>query len=159
MTDYWYRDEVGSNSLRLSDAVDKVGIYEDGKVVDIVEERTTDSGSINFETAKREETLKEIQSDTRQFDIKIESVDGTSNFGQNLNSTFDNIDFGIIERARQDLIIAKEVAYIKISLSSGQVIIEGDPRKEQLSYVKMLPDGNISIELDEEVLQLSLIHI
>lgn len=159
MTDYWYRDEVGSNSLRLSDAVDKVGIYEDGKVVDIVEERTTDSGSINFETAKREETLKEIQSDTRQFDIKIESVDGTSNFGQNLNSTFDNIDFGIIERARQDLIIAKEVAYIKISLSSGQVIIEGDPRKEQLSYVKMLPDGNISIELDEEVLQSANIKI
>lgn len=159
MTDYWYRNEVGSNSLRLSDAVDKVGIYEDGKVADIVEERTTDSGSINFETSKEEEKLKEIQAETRQFDIKLESVDGTSNFGQNLNSTFDNIDFGIIERARQDLIIAKEVAHIKISLSSGQVIVEGDPRKEQMNYVKFLPDGNVSIELDEEVLQSANIKI
>ena len=159
MTDYWYRNEIGSSSLRISDAVDKVGLYEDGKVVDIVKERTTDSGTVNFETSKKEETLKEIEAETNQFDIKLESVDEKSNFNQKLNGTFDNIDFGIIERARQDLTISKEIAYIKVSLSSGQAIVEGDPRKVQMDHVKLLPDGNVSIELDEEVLQSANINI
>lgn len=159
MTDYWYRNEIGSSSLRISDAVDKVGLYEDGKVVDIVKERTTDSGTVNFETSKKEETLKEIEAETNQFDIKLESVDEKSNFNQKLNGTFDNIDFGIIERARQDLTISKEIAYIKVSLSSGQAIVEGEPRKVQMDHVKLLPDGNVSIELDEEVLQSANINI
>lgn len=159
MTDYWYKDETGTSSIRLSDAKDNVGIYQDGRKVDIVEERTTDSGDIKYDTAKKEDGLKEIQADTRKFDIKIESGEEISNFGQTFNASFDNIDFGIIERARQDLTITKEVAYISVSLSSGQVIVEGDPRREQIDYVKFLPDGNVSIELEEEILQSAYIKV
>ncbi len=47
-------------------------------------------------------------------------------------------DFGIVERAREDIVIDKSIANIKITLANGQVLVEGDPRKDNMNYVKAL---------------------
>ena len=75
-------------------------------------------------------------------------------------------DFGIIERARQDFEINKRVSNLKILLASGQVLVNGNPYKQNpenfneieaasddpLPYVKAVP-GMVVAEIDNEILQ------
>lgn len=65
----------------------------------------------------------------------------------------ENIDFGIAERARQDIIIDKQIANISIILANGQVLLSGDPRTEQMPYVKTGIDDLVPIEIDTELIQ------
>lgn len=83
-------------------------------------------------------------------------------------------DFGIIERAREDIVIDKNISNLKITLANGQVLTEGDPRHDKLNYVKAIGtkvksgknsvvydrdsykkanDKLISVEMDSELLQ------
>lgn len=75
-------------------------------------------------------------------------------------------DFGIVERARQDFEINKRVSNLKILLASGQVLVNGNPYKQNpenfneieaasddpLPYVKAVP-GMVVAEIDNEILQ------
>ena len=160
MTDYWYRAETG-DAQRLSDAKDEVGINEDGSTFDIVNDRTTEE-EINYGTSLENDKLENIQANTRRFDIKLDydvNLDNISQYGADLKFVFDNIDLGIIRRPIQDLIITKEISHVQVVLANGQVIIDGDPRGGNLQYVRFLPDGNIHIEIDSELLQGATINI
>lgn len=160
MTDYWYRAETG-DAQRLSDAKDELGINEDGSTFDIVNDRTTEE-EINYGTSLENDKLEKIQANTRRFDIKLDydvNLDNISQYGADLKFVFDNIDLGIIRRPIQDLIITKEISHVQVVLANGQVIIDGDPREGNLQYVRFLPDGNIHIEIDSELLQGATINI
>lgn len=160
MTDYWYRAETG-DAQRLSDAKDKIGINDDGSTFDVVADRTTDE-EINYATALEEDKLVKIQAETRGFDIKLDydvNLDNISQYGTELKFVFDNMDLGIIRRPIQDLTVKKEISHVQVVLANGQVIIDGDPRGGNLQYVRFLPDGNIHIEIDNELLQGATINI
>lgn len=163
MTDYWYRSETG-DAQRLSDAKDKIGINDDGSTFDVVADRTTDE-EINYATALEKDKLVKIQAETRGFDIKLDydvNLDNISQYQQNgtkLKFVFDNMDLGIIRRPIQDLTVKKEISHVQVVLANGQVIIDGDPRGGNLQYVRFLPDGNIHIEIDNELLQGATINI
>lgn len=58
--------------------------------------------------------------------------DGRTGFGNAL-SVF---DFGIIERAREDIFTEKTIEYITIKLANGQILTQGNPNTDQLSYAK-----------------------
>lgn len=87
--------------------------------------------------------------------------------GGNFNNNCSVFDFGIIERPREDVVINKTISKIKITLGNGQVLIEGDPRKDNLNYVKPLgleerqnakfaaidATKALSIEMDQELIQ------
>lgn len=91
--------------------------------------------------------------------------------GGNFQSDFSAFDFGIIERPREDLVINKTIAKVKVTLANGQVLIEGDPRKDNMNYVKAIglktsTDSNgreiakfskndkmLTMEIDSELLQ------
>lgn len=148
---YWYTDET-KDAERLSDA-------KDGE--ELVNERTTVT-TINNQNAVITSQIQEISSETNQFEIRVDyseddlnniNKDTTSQYGQQLKFVFDNIDFGIIRRPKQNLILKKEVSYVEVTLANGQVVIKGDPRKEDLKHLKFLPDGNVHIELDSEIIQ------
>ncbi len=47
-------------------------------------------------------------------------------------------DFGIIERPREDIVIDKTIENLKITLSNGQVLTEGNPYEEKMNYVRAL---------------------
>ena len=108
MTDYWYRGETShEGALRLSDAKDDE---------QFITQRITDE-EINYGTVVSGSQFTEIFADTRQFEIKLDydvNLDNTSGYGIDLKFVFDNIDFGIIERPRQSLIVDKEVADVNI---------------------------------------------
>lgn len=170
MTDYWYRTETGEGNTRMSDAKDEIGINSDGTRYDIVAERTEETeenvytyGTITSENGiENPNNLENIEADTRMFDIKLDydiNLDNVSEYGAELKFVFDNIDFGIIRRPIQNLEIGKEISYVQVKLANGQVVIEGDPREENIEYLRYLPDGNIHIELDQELIQGATITI
>ena len=166
---YWYRaetsrddnNETTNNVSRLSDARDIRGLYGD-EYVDVVERRTS-IDNINYGYATYEDTLTEIQSETKVFDIKLDydvNLDNISKYGIDLKFDFDNIDFGIIRRPVQEIKIIKEISYIEITLANGQTIISGDPRTDDIEHLKMLPQsgnpqqgGTVYVEIDNEIIQ------
>ena len=143
MTDYWYREDT----TRLSDAKDDE---------QFINQRITNE-EINYGTVVSGPKFTEIFADTRQFEIEIDydvsDVEDTSKYGVDLKFIFDNIDFGIIQRPIQSLEVSKEVADINIQLANGSTLISGDPRTDNLSYVRLLPDGTLHIEVDNEIIQ------
>lgn len=168
MTDYWYRGETSNveGVQRLSDAKDTLGIMSDGSIIEnIIENRNTEE-DINYATAVTTGGLNQISADTEMFDIKLDydvNLDNISTYndevnGNELKFVFDNIDFGIVERPRQSLIVDKQVANIQIVLPNGNDLINGDPRSQNLSGVRVL-DDDVYIEIDNEIIQGSTLRI
>lgn len=143
---YWYTSET-KGADRLSDAKDNEALVT----------KRTSVKEINYSKAEETSKITEISSDTSQFEIRLDcnadDLKNVSKYGQALKYVFDNIDFGIVRRPKQDLILKKEVSYVEVVLANGQVIIKGDPRKDKLENLKFLPNGDIHIELDNEIMQ------
>lgn len=59
------------------------------------------------------------------------SADGKTQFGHELNV----FDFGIIERAREDIFVQTTVEWLKVTLSNGNVLIDGNPNEPGLQNV------------------------
>ena len=91
-------------------------------------------------------------------------------------SDVQGFNFGIVERAREDIVVEKTVSKIKLTLANGQILIEGDPREEKLNYVKAIgmyktepirsreqakraSDKLLSIEIDSELIQGSILEM
>ena len=72
-------------------------------------------------------------------------MEGGEEFDDNL-SVF---DFGIIERPREDIIIDKSISNIKITLSNGQVLVDGDPYSGNLDYVQALGPKDTIVDRDD----------
>ncbi len=87
----------------------------------------------------------------------------------------ENIDFGIVERPRQVLDIEKGVSAVKVTLTNGQVIVDGQVIKENGEYklkgdllygtTYMAPgnlypkNGFVRMEIDNELIQGATIEI
>lgn len=97
--------------------------------------------------------------------------------GGNFTYTWSTFDFGIVERARESLIVDKTINNLKVTLANGQILTEGNPYgKDNLSYVKAIgekgiitkrnevanntaKDRNLYIEIDSELIQGATIDI
>lgn len=82
-------------------------------------------------------------------------------------STF---NFGIIRRAEEKMIIDKTITNIRITLSNGQILVDGDPYNDKLNYVvalgpkdKLTTADNrerlIRIEMDTELIQNAELYV
>ena len=105
-----------------------------------------------------------------EFDPSVEKVsevndDGTTAFGHNL----DVFDFGIVERARENIIVNKSVDDLYFTNSLKQTVTQGNPEVEILNYVKSLgfnrensrtaTDKVLSLEYDSELMHNSEISV
>ena len=106
--------------------------------VDDIQERTKidDLQYSNFENGIYMTAYSKLFRMQVEFDPNVEKTsavgpDGEAGFGKELNI----FDFGIIERAREDIFVEKTIDYVKVTLANGQVLIEGNP-KDSLNYVK-----------------------
>lgn len=94
----------------------------------------------------------------QQNGLDLETQEKESNLETNEDGTLDykysieNIDLGIIERPIVDLQVDKVITGLKVSLGNGQVLINGDPSKENLPYVRTGLDNFVPIEMDTEIL-------
>lgn len=97
-------------------------------------------------------------------------TDGNSSYNYNIS----NIDFGIIERAKQELTVNKRISHVKLTLANQQVILDSDviinafgnyEIKTPNNICTYMPAsassqyGEVKIELDNELIQGSRLEI
>ena len=132
---------------------------------------------------------KNISAESKPFIMTIEftpdnetkvDADGKTITGteQKLEGTLDIFDFGIIERAREDLVVSKTINYMDVKLVDGSSLANGDPsNKEELNFVKaqglrnseISASGNAALtrksirqamlEMDSEITQGSTVNL
>ena len=148
----WYKQDV---DIRYTDALDD---YELRKAID---------AELTHIENSTQTTIDKMNSTTPTMGIGVEYDTTTSaSTGDRYTYQIENIDFGIIERAKQDLSLAKKVRTLKITLANGQVInnitIEDDGSiTGDSSNVTYMPpsdttqpaNGFIRVELDNEMIQ------
>ena len=86
------------------------------------------------------------------FKVQLEyTEDQVANVGQdggNFEHNWEVFDFGIIERARENIELDKTISQLKITLANGQVLTEGDPYSGNMNYVIALEEKEGLIERD-----------
>lgn len=147
--------------------------------VDDIEKRyyTTDSTSLIYENFEQEFNMEAI---SKPFELQVEYTIDPFAYVENSGTTseLDNkkncnvFDFGIIERAREDLVIDKSISRLKLTLANGQILIDGVPGSEKLDYTKAVginiddtAKGRnqrqklVTIEMDTEYIQSATLEI
>jgi len=154
----WYKVDVNN---RLTDALDDYKTREDidKETATIVNNTTTTIDKMNSTTP------------TMGIGVEYESV-YTASSGDRYIYEIKNVDFGIVERARQELELQKRVETFKVTLANGQVVtdvtidengkITGE--KSHMTYMgpsdKIYPkNGFIKVELDNELIQGALVEV
>ena len=146
----WYLDE---DMKEYSTAVDDLGTRK--KINDKLRNITYGSKS-EYENGEKGyyKDFQKISAKTPEIEIFVEDCE--HGFGYNTESgvsVYDNINFGIVERPRQSIEVNKEISYIKLILTNGQALVEGNPREGTLPYVKTPKGGGLTIEVDNEIIE------
>jgi len=151
----WYKVDVDT---RYTDAIDRY------------EERLEIDEELKSVTSSSETTIGTMNSDTPTMDIGVEYESVyTASFGNKYTYQIKNIDFGIVERAKQDLDLSKRVSTVKLTLANGQVITnitideEGNivGENNHLTYMgpNSIGNGFVKIELDNELIQGAVLEV
>ena len=159
----WYKDAVDT---RKTDAIDN---YEERKAID------KEVANITNHTV-REEVSKAYNGEQSAITItKMNSVTPTMEFGVEYETTITdgtadkvefivkNVDFGIVERARQQLDLQKRVSTFKVTLANGQVLADAKVTEDgklegttnHMTYMKPTTDskGYVKLEADDELIE------
>lgn len=163
----WYKTDVNT---RYTDAIDN---YNTRKKID---------AEIAKVTNKTATTIKTMDSTTPTMGISVEYTTTTTaevadDIKEERRDKFncpdfkiENIDFGIVERARQDLALRKRVNTFKVTLANGQVIADmtidekGNITGERNHVTYMGPssstgNGFVKLELDNELIQGATVEV
>ena len=131
---YWYMKIGDNNSVAVDNMLDRLDIEdlqysnfnkkEDGSTYVKPENMTAYSKSFIIPV---------------EFDVNKEAQvqNGLGNI-EGISNELNKLDFGIIERPREDLFVEKTITYITITLGNGQKLIDGDPRTDKINYVKTM---------------------
>lgn len=178
----WYKN----TSPRKSDAID---YYTDGDKASVNDNGAETRLSIDeeYKTVKyytpeqAKASDKQMASITPEMSITVEYDEPYSqrpSSGQNYIYPIQNVDFGIIERARQNYEFTKNIDRIKLTLENGQILIDSkvDPNNaykldpEAISTTSLptvknkadikvgeehtsgYPNGYVKIEMDNEII-------
>lgn len=163
----WYKTDVNT---RYTDAIDN---YNTRKKID---------AEIAKVTNKTATTIDKMDSTTPTMGISVQYTTTTTaevaddikeERGDKFNCPdfkIENIDFGIVERARQDLALRKRVNTFKVTLANGQVIADmtidekGNIKGERNHVTYMGPssstgNGFVKLELDNELIQGATVEV
>ena len=144
----WYKTD---ETTRLTDAVDD---YELRQAIDAELQNITNS---------TQTTIDKMNSSTPTMGIGVEKDATTSSGLDKLVYRISNVDFGIIERARQDIGLTKRVTAMKVTLANGRTLVdlivnEDGTLSGTTSNVMYLPgstsvpQGIIRLEMDDELM-------
>ena len=132
-----------------------------------------DNYQTRLEIDSKEKEINKMNSTTPMMDIGVEyETTFTASAGDKYTYQIKNIDFGIVERARQDINLAKRVKTMKVTLANGQLLsdIEIDEQgkmtgeKKYITYMgpseNTIPEnGYVKMELDNELLQGATVEV
>ncbi len=159
--EYWYAydNEGDPNVPRYSDALDD---YSKRNLINKTLETIDYGKKTAYEKGKIGSTM---DSNTNTMDVAIQNREKaviayiTEEEGEP-TGTIKNIDFGIIERPRQELKVEKIIKNLKITLANGQVLFDGNPKETTSQYVTYPKDSElVKIEIDNEILQGSTLEV
>lgn len=161
----WYKKDVEN---RLTDAID------DYKTRQEIDSKFTNNLTYGITTKSREE-LKETKMDstTPTMGIGVEyETTYTASTGDKYVYAIRNVDFGIVERARQEVEIIKRVKNMKVTLANGQEVVNFEIGEDgkitgQSNHVQYqgpsenaIPrNGFVKLELDSELIQGATIEV
>ncbi len=154
----WYKTDVAT---RWTDAVDN---YDTRLAID---------AELNEITNATQTTIHKMDSTTPTMGIGVEYESTyTASYGDRYVYRIENVDFGIVERARQDIVLNKRVSTMKLILANGQPFVdlqitEDGKLEGQTANVTYLPpspnaipaNGMVRLELDSELIQGSKLEI
>ena len=157
----WHLRQIDRYSVAVDDMIERTNIS------DLTNSTYGIGESINAYTKPFETQV--------EFEITGESqVDENGNNDQ-LTNVLSTLDFGIIERPREELIVNKTISYFKISLANGQILTEGNPSDTEvdISYAKTMGFRKIQsvqeartemqkrvlVEMDAELIQAAQLEV
>lgn len=156
----WYKTDVDT---RYTDAIDNYNTRE--KIDDEIAEVTNKTAT----------TIDKMDSTTPTMGISVEyttttTIEPTTDKFKSPDFKIKNIDFGIVERARQELTLRKRVSKFKVTLANGQVIADmtidekGNITGERNHVTYMGPssstgNGFVKLELDNELIQGATVEV
>ena len=159
----WYKDAVDT---RKTDAIDN---YDERKAIDkevanITNHTVGDEVSKAYKGEQSAITITKMNSvtPTMEFGVEYETTitDGTAD---KVEFIVKNVDFGIVERARQQLDLQKRVSTFKVTLANGQVLADAKVTEDgklegttnHMTYMKPTTDskGYVKLEVDSELIE------
>ena len=159
----WYKDAVDT---RKTDAIDN---YDERKAIDKEVANITNhtvgeevSKAYNGEQSAITITKMNSVTPTMEFGVEYETTitDGTAD---KVEFIVKNVDFGIVERARQQLDLQKRVSTFKVTLANGQVLADAKVTEDgklegttnHMTYMKPTTDskGYVKLEADDELIE------
>ena len=165
----WYKDAVDT---RKTDAIDN---YEERKAIDKEVANITNhtvgeevSKAYNGEQSAITITKMNSVTPTMEFGVEYETTitDGTAD---KVEFIVKNVDFGIVERARQQLDLQKRVSTFKVTLANGQVLADAKVTEDgklegttnHMTYMGPSTSGNglVKLETDEELIEGATLNI
>ncbi len=172
----WYKDETP----RYSDAIDN---YETRKKIDEEMSKITDStinnqiqDAYSGENNHSDVTITTMDSTTPiiEFSVEYDTIETNGMIPKNeVKFIVRNVDFGIVERAKQQLDMIKRVKQFKITLANGQVLVdttvdENGKLQNSQNYVTYMgpsinngysDSGFIKAEVDNELIEGSTLEV
>ena len=165
----WYKDAVDT---RKTDAIDN---YEERKAIDKEVANITNhtvgeevSKAYNGEQSAITITKMNSVTPTMEFSVEYETTitDGTAD---KVEFIVKNVDFGIVERARQKLDLEKRVSTFKVTLANGQVLADAKVTEDgklegttnHMTYMGPSTSGNgyVKLETDDELIEGATLNI
>ena len=159
----WYKDAVDT---RKTDAIDN---YEERKAIDKEVANITNhtvgeevSKAYNGEQSAITITKMNSVTPTMEFGVEYETTvtDGTAD---KVEFIVKNVDFGIVERARQQLDLQKRVSTFKVTLANGQVLADAKVTEDgklegttnHMTYMGPSTNGKgyVKLEVDSELIE------
>lgn len=159
---YWYRDQ----NTRNSDAIDNYNT------------RTAIDAELKTIIHSTKPTIDKMDSTTPTMMMEVENnIPETASTGDRYEYKVNNVDFGIVERPRQEIAITKRVKTFKLTLANGTVItdatieIQSDGTykltgtgtnylQHMASSENAIPkNGYVKMELDTELMQGATIEV
>ena len=159
---YWYR-----NASTESDAIDDYAkrVEIDNQVV-TVNNKTVDEIEAAYKDNYNGNIINKMSSTTPKMNLMIEKGGNEAiSMSQSLTYEVNNIDYGIVERAKQALSMDKRVKLFKITLANGQVLADVNVAENgkisgttnHVNYLNPSPKnqrntGKLKAEVDNELI-------
>ena len=134
---YWYRGSEYENDTtrvtdRRSDALDNYKIRENienemrNVKINTLEKEISDAYEDGYNPEGKNITITKMDSTTptMAFSVEYETIVTSGDDSDRVEFVVQNVDFGIVERAKQALELTKKISGYKLTLANGQTIVD-----------------------------------
>ena len=169
----WYKKDTNT---RKTDALDNINTRKtiDAEMRNITRNNLDDEINKAYESSSEviKTTIMDSETPAMSFGVEYETTITDGN-DDKVEFIVKNLDFGIVERAKQQMDISKRVSAFKVTLANGQVLIDAEVTEDgklkgnhtNLSYMGPTNTNGINVngilraELDSELMEGAKVEI